>query len=340
MTSAPRLDRRSLLGTLAATGLLASHGPARAEPGLGDGSTMRAAASAWLALLDPDATAQARFAYDDPLRRRWNFMGPSAKPGFRLEQMDEAQREAAWALIGTALGESGQDKARNVMLLQDVLRELGDPPASRNSGRFALAVFGTPAAVGRWGWRLEGHHLSLSFSLADDRIVGVTPSSFSSNPNTVPSGPYRGLVTLDDELALARRLYADLSPAKARAALIDERPWRNIQALAGREDRFTTPAGLPAAELTTAQEELLWRLVEAYAASHLTAPLAEAQRQRIRTGDRGAVHLAWAGPNRDGEALYYRLHGPRFVIELASVDPRALHLHTVYHDLERHLGGA
>jgi hypothetical protein len=340
MTSAATLDRRSLLGTLAASALLTGARPAAAEPGLADGAAMRNAAAAWLALLDADATAQARFAYDDPLRQRWNFMGPSAKPGFRLEQMDDVQREAAWALIGTALGETGLDKARNVMLLQDVLRDLGDPPASRNSQRFSLVVFGEPAASGRWGWRLEGHHLSLSFSLAEDRVVGVTPSSFSSNPNTVPSGPYRGLVTLDDELGLARRLFADLSPAQARRALLDERAYRNVQALAGREARFTQPEGLPAAELTAAQQELLWRLVEAYAVSHLAPALAQAQRERIREGDRDSVHFAWAGPNRDGEALYYRLHGPRFVIELASVDPRALHLHTVCHDLERHLGGA
>lgn len=340
MTAARCLDRRTLLGSLAATATITAVAPGGRAAAAGDGAAMREAAAAWLALLDPEATAQARFAHDDPLRQRWNFMGPSAKPGFRLEQMDEAQREAAWALIGTALGETGPDKARNVMLLQDVLRELGDPPASRNSGRFSLVVFGEPAATGRWAWRLEGHHLSLSFSLADDRVVGVTPSSFSSNPNRVPSGPYRGLVTLDDELALARRLFADRSPAQARHALLDERPYHNVQALAGREARFDEPRGLPAAELTTAQQELLWRLVEAYAVSHLVPPLAQAQRQRIREDDREQVHFAWAGPNRDGEALYYRLHGPRFLIELASVDPRALHLHTVYHDLERHLGGA
>ena len=71
---------------------------------------------------------------------------------------------------------------------------------------------------------------------------------------------------------------------------------------------------------------------------HYPAALADVQRARLQSGDRQAVHFAWYGPNTPEKAYGYRVIGDGFVIEMASVDAEAQHLHTIYHDLGNVLG--
>jgi hypothetical protein len=336
-------DRRSVVlsGAALVAATAVPGAVARAtEVGLASAADLLTRTSRFLASLEPGQRKIVAFAWDGPEWRGWNYFGSSdfIKPGLRLEQMSVSQKRAAWDLLATVLSANGLEKAQNVMTLQDVLAARGDGVGRRSSERFSFAVFGVPAERGTWGFRLEGHHLSLSVSVRDGRIVSVTPSSFSANPNRVQSGSHAGLVTLRGEEALARRLFADLAPnLKARARLSDA-ALRNILSYAGRERANTRKAGLAAAELGAAQRDLLWRLVETYAAEHLSPPLAAAQKVRIRSGDREAVHFAWYGPNTVETAFGYRVMGDGFVIELGSVDAAAQHLHTIYHDIASVLG--
>jgi len=338
-------DRRSvILGGTAALGAVVLPGSyaGAAEPGLAPADDFLAAARRFLATLDPARRKAATFAWNGPDWRGWNYFGGGGliKPGLRLEQMDAAQQEAAWALPAVLMSPDGIAKTRNVMLLQDVLASLGNGAGQRSSARFSFAVFGTPSETGAWGFRLEGHHLSQSIAVRGNRIVSVTPSSFSSNPNRVPSGKHAGLNTLKDEEALARRLVADLAPKQQKRARQSEAPLRNILSYAGRERANGKKIGIAAAELASGQRDLIWQLVETYAVSYLAPPLAAAQRARIRAGDREAVHFAWYGPNTPERAFGYRVIGDQFVVELGSVDPAAQHLHTIYNDLGNVLGRA
>jgi hypothetical protein len=199
-------------------------------------------------------------------------------------------------------------------------------------------VFGTPSDKGEWGFRFEGHHLTQSIAVRDGRIVSVTPFSFSVRPNRVESGPHKGLNTLKTEDALARKLFADLSPAMQAKARVSDSPIYNILSSAGRERANAKKEGLPTSSLSSAQRDLLWQLVETYSVEQVPAALKDVQRARVRSGDREAVHLAWHGPNDPNKGFGYRLIGDSFVIEFASVDSEAQHLHTIYNDLGNVLG--
>jgi hypothetical protein len=337
-------DRRSLIlgsAALLGVGALSSRIAAASETGLAHAGDFISATRKFLDSLEPDKRRAASFAWNGVDWRGWNYFGSgdNIKPGVRLEQMNSAQKEAAWAVLATLMSPEGIAKAKNVMLLQDVLASLGNMAGLRSSERFSFAVFGTPSDKGAWGFRFEGHHLSQSVAVRGGRIVSVTPSSFSANPNRVPSGRHAGLNTLKDEEVLARRLIADLSPKLATRARQSEQAMRNIMSYAGRERANAKKVGIAAAELSSAQRDLIWQLVETYAVTYLSAPLAAAQRARVRLGEREAVHFAWYGPNTPERAFGYRVIGDGFVIELGSVDPAAQHLHTIYNDLGNVLGG-
>jgi hypothetical protein len=334
------LDRRRVV--LAGSALLGAAALPRAaqaaDTGLAPAADLLAATRKFLASLEPDKQKAASFAWNGSEWRGWNYFGGAGfiKPGLRLEQMSAAQKAAAWDLLSVLFSPAGIEKTRNVMTLQDILAASGNGAGERSSERFSFAIFGTPAETGAWGFRLEGHHLTQSFSVRDNRIVSVTPSSFSAIPNRVTSGKHAGLITLKDEEALARRLFTDLA-SKPRVRQSDS-PLYNIMSYAGRERANTKKVGIAAATMTEAQRDLLWQLVGVYSTDHLTPALAAAQKARARSGDREAVHFAWYGANTPEKAFGYRLIGDGFVIEMGSVDPEAQHLHTIYHDLENVLG--
>ncbi len=90
--------------------------------------------------------------------------------------------------------------------------------------------------------------------------------------------------------------------------------------------------------MTASQRDLLWELVETFAVEHVPSNLADAQRRRLRSGDGGAVHFAWYGPNSPETSFGYRVIADGFVIEVGCVDDKAQHVHTIYHDLATTLG--
>jgi hypothetical protein len=224
------------------------------------------------------------------------------------------------------------------LILQDVLMELGDGVGQRSRERFSVSVFGKPEMSGVWGLRLEGHHLSLSFAVRDGAIVSVTPAAFAVRPNRVITGKHAGLNTLRSEERLARRVFADLNPKLKARALVQSRHLSNIISDAGQERSHAKKVGLPIAEMTTAQRDIVWQLVETYAVEPYVGATAAAQKVRIRSGDAAAVHFAWYGPNVDGKSFGYRIIGDTFVIELGCVDGDAQHIHPVYNDIGNVLG--
>ncbi|MGI9523789.1 MAG: DUF3500 domain-containing protein [Hyphomicrobiaceae bacterium] len=296
--------------------------------------------SQFLTMLDTQKRELANFDWDGSEWRNWNYFGVGGfiKPGLRFEQMTDSEKHAAWNILAAVLSSDGLTKAKNVMLLQDILAASGNGRGRRSSQRFSMAVFGRPGLESSWGVRLEGHHLSLSFSVHDNEIISVTPAAFAALPNRVLTGRHRGLVTLQDEEKLARQLQEDLSlRLKARAQLSDRHLF-NILSAAGRERANTEKVGLAAADMTHVQREILRQLIETYAVQPYAGPLAGAQRRRLRNSDLAAAHFAWYGPNASERSFGYRIIGDSFVIELGCIDRQAQHLHPVYHDLESTLG--
>ena len=342
MTHSIRPDRRNvILGGAAVMGATVLPAAA-AQTGLAPADDLFSATKRFTATLEPDKLKVASFAWNGSEWRNWNYFGVGGyiKPGLRLEQMTAVQKAAAWELLAAVWSPNGLRKARNVMLLQDILAQSGNGTGQRSSERFSISLFGTPSEKGAWGIRCEGHHLTQSVAVRDNRIASVTPFSFSALPNRVTAGAHAGLNTLKDEEGLARKLFGDLSPERQRKARIGDSTPYNILSYAGRERANAKKVGLAATDLTTTQRDLLWQLVEVYTIDHMPAALSAPQRARVRSGDKEAVHFAWYGPNTAEKAFAYRLIGDGFVIEMASVDPEAQHLHTIYHDLSNVLGRA
>jgi hypothetical protein len=298
---------------------------------------MRQAACRLLDVLGPELREQAAFALDGAERLDWHFI-PKDRVGVSLKEMDLAQRQALHALLRTALSAEGYLKATSIMRLEEVLRlvehDRPDVDNIRDPEKYWIAIFGHPAENGPWGWRFEGHHLSLNFSSVTQTFVASTPAFFGANPAEVRLGPVAGLRVLAAEEDLARELMARLGDDQRRRATISAEAPRDVITGPGHDLDLGRPAGLPAAEMTPEEQDLLWKLVKLYA-GNLKGNLARSELDEIRGAGREKIHFAWAGSLERGQGHYYRIHGPTFIIEYDNTQNDANHIHTVWHSTTR-----
>ena len=109
--------------------------------------------------------------------------------------MSPDQRLLAQALLVTGLSNRGYAKAVSIMSLDAVLKVLEEGKANapvRDPDNYYVSIFGNPGVDATWGWRFEGHHLSLNYTLSGDADPSMTPSFFGTNPAEVRTGPRTG----------------------------------------------------------------------------------------------------------------------------------------------------
>jgi hypothetical protein len=297
------------------------------------GQRIAEAATGFLAGLDDGQRKQALIAFDSGNRLDWHYI-PRSRQGLTLAAMRPAQVEAARRLFASVLNERGLLALENVRIVEGVLRE--QQGTFRDPDRYYLAIFGTPARF-PWGWRLEGHHLSLNVALPAAGHISATPFFLGSHPATVPSGAHKGLRPLGAQEDLARQLMASLSEADRRTALIADRAFGDIVAGPGRENELGQPRGLELAAIDGTARNLVEALVDRFVGA-LAPDLMAAQKRRVMEQELGRFRFAWAGPLTPGESHYFRVHGPVTLIEHDNTQNDANHIHSVWRDLASDFG--
>ena len=309
---------------------LAAMAQDRAAPSSTVAAKMRESAERFLATLPEKQRATAVRAFDDRDRVDWHYT-PRSRNGISLKELNARGRDAAHALLKTALSAAGYRKVVNIIELELVLRELEMFGLMRDPEKYHLTFYATPSSTSRWGWRFEGHHLSLNFTLAGDRIAVDTPSFFGANPATVPSGPKKGFRALGEEHDAGWAVLDSLSDAQRREAVISTHTYGDIVTSNREKVDPLEAAGLEASKLDERQRALLWKIVEIYAAS-FEPGLAEARLARAREGGIETLRFAWAGSTTRGAPHYYRVQGMKFLIEYDASQDGGNHIHTVWRD--------
>ena len=225
------------------------------------------------------------------------------------------------------------------MSLEKVLKTLEGAQSrhTRDPLLYYVSLFGEPSHDSPWGWRLEGHHLSVNFLIVKSQGIAVTPNFFGANPAHVFKGPRAGLRVLSDEEDMARRLLTSLDQPRRNRAIINEEAPSDIVTRWEPRVKMNDPVGLAVSEMTKDQEMLLMKLVTTYA-NRVPKEMAEIHLNRIEKEGRRYIHFAWAGSAEGGKPHYYRLHGPSLLIEYDNTQDKANHIHSVWRDLKNDWG--
>jgi hypothetical protein len=307
-----------------------------AYPRVPSSTVMADAAKAFLDTLTPEQRARAVFDVADAERFEWHYI-PKPRKGLPLKDMTPTQKHLAHALLSAGLSQQGYIKAVTIMSLDDVLRILEhDNGERRNPEGYYFSVFGQPAASGTWGYRVEGHHLSQNFTVANGKVA-TTPSFFGANPAEVREGPRRGLRALAREEDLGRELLLALTPEQKNVAIVDKTAYDDILTKASRKAALEgKPSGLAVARMTARQRQLFDNLVEEYC-HNSPDQLAQARLTQVKqAGDN--LYFAWAGVAEKGGPHYYRIQAAAFLIEYDDTQDKANHIHTVWRDFDGDFG--
>jgi hypothetical protein len=276
------------------------------------------------------APAGVRLRFEDDAMRRWIEYRPAPRrPGMELGELGPDARKAAHRLLATALRPHAFAQAMAIVSLEEVLDRQEGHRRGRHSEDYWVAVFGTPEPGGRWGWRFEGHHLSVTMMLDGDTVF-PTPVFLGANPHAVA---YRGRPVLrplapEEDLGWA---VLDAVPAAMRPRVVRTATAPDDIHSGPRADVTPPPPGLAAAELPDAARERLDELVGLYL-DRLPEDIAPAV-------DRDQLSFAWQGPQQRGGRHYYRVQGPDLLIEYDNTTDNGNHSHTVLRRPSSDFGG-
>lgn len=325
---------------------------------------MGAAADNFLGSLAPYQRRQAQFPFPaQEARSEWHFT-PVARGGLPFANMDRHQRRIAEKLIATGLSRTGYVTASTIVGLEmtlDFKEGWTWPDTGRDGGLYYVSIFGTPSATDAWGWRFEGHHISLNFTIVKGQIVAPTPTFFGANPAEMPLSAVASLRPLAGVEDLARDLIHALDDEQRAAVILSPaapsdmvtsnhrqvaegqlhlgeteiEKWRAAAGLAHSHIdalRFShSPKGLAAGVMKADQQEILHALIAEYI-HRMPDELAEIEAARLHRSGIEQVHFAWAGGIERRQGHYYRLQAPNFLVEYDNTQNDANHIHSVWRD--------
>jgi len=295
------------------------------------------AATSFLATLDEKQRASVLFAFDDEKQRaRWSNLpvALARRGGLSLQEMNAAQRSAAFALVASVLSPKGWEKVQQMMASDEVLKiEAGNNPRF-GKDLYYLSILGKPSEHEPWMLQFGGHHLALNITVVGQHGV-LTPSLTGAQPAlyTLKGKTVRPLGQESDKaVALLRALDA----AQLKKAVLSYR-LADLVLGPGQDGKTIQPEGLKAADMNERQRALLLDLISEW--TGIVHEAAAAERMSELKAGINDTWFAWSGPTDvaagSNIVAYYRIQGPNVVIEYAPQgqggDP-SMHVHSMYRD--------
>jgi len=315
--------------------------PADADGGEAVLDEMATTARVFLASLDAEQRSKAQIPFNDDERLAYKT-APFPSEGVTYGALRDQQKILLHALLGASLSAEGYHKASSIMALEgylvDLETERGRVNRLHGIDKYTVTVFGAPSETGTWAWRLQGHHLSLNFTIVNGALYVHAPAFLGAEPHRVTDGPRAGWHILGREELLGRELMRSLDgQQRAQATIAEEMP-RDMFTGSKREAALDgAPEGISWGELDDAQRETLRSLVLTYV-GNVPRDLAHTRLDTIESGGWDAIHFAWIGGIEPPAKNYYRVQGPEFIIEYCAVALGPNHIHTVWRDIDGDFG--
>ena len=279
------------------------------------------AARNFLESLTPTQVINTQFSVGDSEWRKWSNVdnGIYVRQGISLEEMNKAQKDAAFGLMSASLSAKGLALSFDIMKTDQTLREINDNSFVYGEEKYFFTVMGIPSATEPWGWQLDGHHLVINYFVLGDQVV-VTPMFLGGEPVVTSSGKYDGNEILQNEQNQGLALLQSFDDEQREAAVIrsDKLP-TNLVAKAGKDNVVMNYEGISGTELSGDQNAQLIDLIKLFVDNiredHAQVRMEEVLQHLDNT------YFAWIGGTSTDAVFYYRIHSPVILIEFDHQRP-------------------
>ena len=283
--------------------------------------TVAAAAKTFLSGLDEKQARAGALSFDEEERRTWAYW-PTDRRGIPLWNLDRRQAKAAHRVLATLLAVPAYARAVTIMGLDEVLdRQEGYASDRRHREDYWLSFFGEPGGE-VWGVRFEGHHLSVHATFCQGE-ARLTPLFLGANPAVIDDGGRTAVAPLGPEEQLGFELLHSLSSEELAAAVVSDDAPDDILTRNRARLHSLSAEGVPLTGLRSGAASCARALLDVY--------LGRFPAGSLRPDPQDAV-FAWAGAREPGIGHYYRMAGPRLLIEFDNTQNGANHVHTVVRD--------
>jgi hypothetical protein len=199
---------------------------------------------------------------------------------------------------------------------------------------YYISILGTPSEKDPWMLQFGGHHLALNITIVGEHgiltptLTGAQPALYTTNGKTIrPLGP-------ENDKAFA--LLDTLDETQRKQAILNYR-LADLVLGPGHDGEKIQPEGLKVSAMNEKQRAMLLDLITEWSGivndSYAAERIAE-----IKAG-LDDTWFAWSGPTTHEEGkngtAYYRIQGPKLVIEFAPQPiggDLTMHVHTMYRD--------
>lgn len=296
-------------------------------------------AMSFLNELTKEQREKAQMPFDDLSRTTWHFLPGAMWPrtGIQLSELNDSQKDLLFKLLRSHLSETGYNKARKIMDLENVLLELGYGDADfRDAEKYTVAFYGNPMKDSLWAWSFEGHHLSLNFTIANDK-VSIAPRFMGASPATIKEGNRKGERTLAHEEDYGLQLINALSNDQKQKAIFQKASYADIVSMNASQVGPLQTVGIRVGDLTNEQKTILTTLIHEYL-STMPPKLAEKRMDNLKSEEFDDIWFGWAGDIESGKPHYYRIQGKTFLVEFDNTQNNANHIHLVWRDFDGDFG--
>ena len=251
------------------------------------------------------------FPFKKESRVNWHFFPNwSGRTGVPLYRLSTDQRALVKKMVELLLSEDGSLEYENLRLIHGIRKDLNAPDNPMH--RYSISIFGKPSDNSTWGWRLEGHHLSLNCTLVDGQTFSITPSFWGASPVRVNYGKYAGMELFEQEQELSLKLVNSLSDSQKRNAELGSGNGPEAVSRVSREE-YENLSGIPFPELTEGQQNWLEQLVLLFAEKYRPAIVAQIN-NRKKIFDSSTLRFPYVYSSR-GYVAYFCIITSNYLIE-------------------------
>ncbi len=291
-----------------------------------------------------------KFNFNDTSRTQWTNLpiGLRSRKGISIGNMTIEQRKLVHRVLSVSLSSQGYLKATSIMHLDDLLDRYFDSLHYKKAfndtvysfikslkwshKNFYFAFYEKPTDK-VWGYKLEGHHLSINFTFTEDKI-SVTPFFMGTDPAEFPETEYAGWRVLGQEEDLGIKLINLLTPTQQKKATSSVEVPGDIITSAESGKRLADVWGIPASEMNKNQKAILEYIIREFV-FNLEYDKAMLEYNKILKAGIDKIYFGWIGEYAENKPHYFILNGPTFLIEFDNNGgPRngANHIHAIWRE--------